>query len=102
MMRGIRIRRVGAAGRSYTVDLPKGGSVIKVTVQEHGYELLISAKLNYNTISERQTGRVHTLLTAVLMEALGTAAELRRANVPLFSVDELQATPGHIEGINQR
>jgi hypothetical protein len=38
LIRGIRMRKIGAAGRSYSCSVPNG-SAVKIAVQEHGYEL---------------------------------------------------------------
>ena len=37
LIRGIRMWKIGAAGRSYSCNVPKG-SAVNIAVQEHGYE----------------------------------------------------------------
>lgn len=102
MIRGLKMRKVGAAGRSYSASVPQG-SKITIAISEHGYVMKVDVKLDYNSMSEGQAGRVHTLLYAALSEALTAAAAGRKENVPLFDYSELETQPrGTTKGINER
>lgn len=102
LIAGLKVRKVGAAGKSYSAQVPTG-SKITVAVSEHGYQLKADIKLNYNAMTEVQAARVHTLLWSALSEALRTAGEGRKVNVPLFDFSELDTeTKGTTKGINEQ
>lgn len=97
---GLKRRRVGASGMSYTAGLAKIAEV-KVAVQEHGYVLKANIICNYNALSEKQASQFHTLLIQTISEAIGHAGERRKVNEPLFELADLTATTNH-QGVNER
>lgn len=97
-MKGLKLRRIGASGKSYTATVPKGSKVV-VATHEHGYSLKATVLLNFNAMTESQAAKAHTLLFAALTEALADAAAGRRMNVPMFDLSDLE-TRDHTEGVN--
>lgn len=101
LIAGLKMRKIGAAGKSFSAAVPKG-SKITCAVTEHGYQLKLSVELNYNAMTEAQAARVHVLLWAALSEALKAAGEGRKVNVPLFDFSELETEPkGTTKGANE-
>jgi hypothetical protein len=101
---GLKIRKIGAAGKAFSAGDPKRGTKINVVAEEHGYHVKVSVDLNYNMMTERQGQKAHDLIYAALTEALTYAQNQRKINVPLFSLEELEEAqdpklPG-TEGIN--
>lgn len=99
MIRGLKRRKVGAAGAAYSAA--GLGHSIKIAVQEHGYQCKVQAEFNYNAMTEKQGQRAHDILLAAIAEALTEASRRRKSNVPLFGIDELVFTD-ETQGINER
>lgn len=98
---GLRSRKVGAAGRSFSAR--SQGYRINAAVSEHGYKFKLQAEIDFAALTDRQAQKVHKLLYEALTEALGTAAGMRAVHVPLFNLEDLQGnSPSTQGGINTR
>lgn len=104
MIPGLKIRKLGATGRSFSAGDPSKGTKIAVVSEEHGYHVKVSVDLNYNRMTQRQGQKAHDLLYAAITEALTFAQNQRKINVPLFSLEELEEAQDpkldDTEGIN--
>lgn len=100
-MRPIRCKKVGANDLSYSAGDSKCAD-IKASVTEHGYVVKVSVALNYNAMTERQAQQAHKLLFAMATDALSAAQNKRKANMPLFPIEDLLSKDTAAQGINER
>jgi hypothetical protein len=98
-MRGIRRKKVGANDLAYSAGDSKLAD-IKASVTEHGYQVKLVATFNYNAMTERQGQHAHKLLFTLITDALSAAQEKRKANIPLFPIEDLDMKTIGGEGIN--